>query len=53
MATVEQPGWRLPKRWLLAWLLIFAAAGWFLYDSAIYVAGRDPQPGATLINRQL
>lgn len=39
--------------WIVIWGLIALAAGWFLYDSAIYVATRDPQPGATFLNRQL
>src|SRR3990170_6937797 len=43
----------LPRLWLGAWALIGLAAAWFLYDSVIYVASRDPQPGATFLNRQL
>lgn len=43
----------LPRLWLGVWALIGLAAAWFLYDSIIYVASRDPQPGATFLNRQL
>lgn len=43
----------LPRLWLGVWALIGLAAAWFLYDSVIYVASRDPQPGATFLNRQL
>ena len=41
------------RAWYVAWLVIGIAAAWFIYDSVIYVASRDPQPGATLLNRQL
>ncbi len=53
MATLSQTGIRIPKRWLLAWAMIGLTAAWFIYDSAIYVATRDPQPGSTFLNRQL
>jgi uncharacterized membrane protein len=39
--------------WLTLWSLIGIAAAWFIYDSVVYVATRDPQPGATLLNRQI
>lgn len=39
--------------WFLLWAGIGVSAAWFLYDSAVYVATRDPQPGATFLNRQL
>lgn len=39
--------------WLAIWAVIGVAALWFVYDSVIYVASRDPQPGATFLNRQL
>ena len=39
--------------WLIIWGVIFIAAAWFIYDSAVYVATRDLQPGATFLNRQL
>jgi hypothetical protein len=41
------------RGWLAVWSLIGIAAAWFIYDSAIYVATRDPQAGATFLNRQL
>ena len=53
MATIARGASRPRPGWLVLWLLIGAAAAWFIYDSAIYVAGRDPQPGATFLNRQL
>ena len=43
----------IPRFWLGIWAVIGLAAAWFLYDSVIYVASRDPQPGATFLNRQL
>lgn len=43
----------IPRLWLGVWALIGLAAAWFLYDSISYVASRDPQPGATFLNRQL
>lgn len=43
----------VPTHWLAIWLLIGLAAAWFVYDSVIYVASRDPQPGATMLNRQI
>jgi uncharacterized membrane protein len=52
MATAATRG-TIPRSWLGAWALIGLAAAWFLYDSIIYVASRDPQPGATFLNRQL
>lgn len=39
--------------WLTFWLIVGLSAAWFIYDSAVYVATRDPQPGATFLNRQL
>lgn len=39
--------------WLIIWGVIFIASAWFIYDSAVYVATRDLQPGATFLNRQL
>ncbi len=39
--------------WLLLWVGIGVSAAWFIYDSAVYVAMRDPQAGATFLNRQL
>lgn len=39
--------------WLIVWGAIGIVAAWFIYDSAVYVATRDPQPGATFLNRQL
>jgi len=53
MASRTQSRQPLPKGWLAVWALIGIAAAWFIYDSAIYVATRDPQPGATFLNRQL
>ena len=38
---------------LIIWSAIAIAALWFIYDSMVYVATRDPQPGATFVNRQL
>ena len=52
MATAAPRG-TIPKFWLGIWTAIGLAAAWFLYDSIIYVASRDPQPGATFLNRQL
>jgi uncharacterized membrane protein len=52
MAT-SAPGRKIPGFWLAIWALIGLAASWFIYDSVIYVATRDPQPGATFLNRQL
>lgn len=53
MATVAQRAARPRPGWLILWLLIGIAAAWFIYDSVVYVAARDPQPGATFLNRQL
>ena len=53
MASLTQAGITVPKKWLIAWAMIGLTAAWFIYDSAIYVATRDPQPGATFLNRQL
>jgi hypothetical protein len=39
--------------WLLIWSAIVLAASWFVYDSVVYVVTREPQPGATLLNRQI
>lgn len=44
---------RTPRIWLVIWTFIGLSSAWFIYDSVIYVATRDPQPGATFINRQL
>lgn len=44
---------RIAPRWLAIWTLIAIPAAWFLYDSVVYVATRDPQPGATMLNRQI
>lgn len=52
MATAATRG-PFPRLWLGVWVLIGLAAAWFIYDSIIYVASRDPQPGATFLNRQL
>lgn len=52
MAT-RTTGRSIPARWLIIWGVIGASCAWFAYDSAVYVATRDPQPGATLLNRQL
>lgn len=43
----------VPALWIMFWSLTGLAAAWFIYDSVIYVATRDPQPGATFLNRQL
>ena len=43
----------IPRFWLGIWAFIGLAAAWFVYESIIYVASRDPQPGATFLNRQL
>lgn len=43
----------IPGVWLGIWAVIGLAAAWFLYDSVVYVVTRDPQPGATFLNRQL
>lgn len=40
-------------RWLALWILLAIAVAWFLYDSFVYVATREPQAGATFLNRQL
>ena len=52
MATAAARG-TISRYWLGIWAFIGLAAAWFLYDSVIYVASRDPQPGATFLNRQL
>ena len=52
MATAASRG-TISGLWLGVWLLIGLAAAWFIYDSIIYVASREPQPGATFLNRQL
>lgn len=44
---------RIAPGWLGLWGVIALAAVWFLYESAVYVATREPQPGATWLNRQL
>jgi hypothetical protein len=52
MATSAPPR-KIPVFWLAIWAVIGLSASWFIYDSIIYVATRDPQPGATFLNRQL
>ena len=52
MATAALRG-GIPRVWLGIWVMIGLAAAWFVYDSVVYVATRDPQPGATFLNRQL
>jgi hypothetical protein len=52
MATAATRG-TIPRMWLGIWAVIGLAAAWFLYDAIVYVASRDPQPGATFLNRQL
>ena len=52
MATAAFRG-AIPRFWLVIWAFIGLAAAWFVYESIIYVASRDPQPGATFLNRQL
>ena len=52
MAT-SAPRQKIPGYWFAIWAAIGVAAAWFIYDSVIYVASRDPQPGATFLNRQL
>jgi hypothetical protein len=41
------------KRWLLFWAVLAVAIAAFIYESFAYALTRDPQPGATLLNRQL
>ena len=53
MASRAQSRDRIPRPWLAFWALMGVVAAWFVYDSAVYVATRDPQPGATFLNRQL
>lgn len=53
MATVSRSSRRGQRAWFAGWLVLGLAAAWFIYDSAVYVASRDPQPGATFLNRQL
>lgn len=53
MASRAAASRRVATSWLTFWVLIGTAAAWFLYDSAIYVATREPQAGATFLNRQL
>jgi len=53
MATRAAVGTRIGRGWLSFWLIVGIVAAWFVYDSVIYVATREPQPGATLLNRQL
>lgn len=53
MATVAGGGPGARAAWLGFWLSVGAAAAWFVYDSILYVAGRDPQPGSTLLNRHV
>lgn len=53
MASVSASSRFGQRAWLAGWLVLGLAAIWFIYDSAVYVASRDPQPGATFLNRQL
>lgn len=52
MATQSRRG-GISITWFAIWAAIGLAAAWFIYDSIVYVATRDPQPGATMLNRQL
>ena len=53
MATASGSSRLVQRAWLGGWLVLGLAAIWFIYDSVIYVASSDPQPGATFLNRQL
>jgi hypothetical protein len=53
LATIARGASGVRAAWLAFWLLIGAAGAWFVYDSILYVAGRDPQPGSTLLNRNI
>lgn len=53
MATTAGVLQDIPKRWLAFWAILGVAIAWFIYDSVVYVATREAQPGATLINRQI
>jgi hypothetical protein len=53
VASATAPSRTNNRGWLALWAFIGLAAAWFIYDSAIYVATRDPQKGATFLNRQL
>jgi hypothetical protein len=39
--------------WAVFWALLLSASLWFLFRAYNYVITRDPQPGSTLLNRQL
>jgi uncharacterized membrane protein YozB (DUF420 family) len=53
VATIARGAAGARAAWLLFWLFIGAAGASFVYDSILYVAGRDPQPGSTLLNRHI
>lgn len=53
VATIARGASGARLAWLALWLFIGAAGAWFVYDSILYVAGRDPQPGSTLLNRHI
>jgi hypothetical protein len=53
VATVAGAGAAARAAWLVFWLFVCVAGAWFVYESVLYVAGRDPQPGSTLLNRHI
>ena len=53
MAIVIQDVRRLSKRWLTLWLILGAAIIWFLAEALTYAFTREPQAGATLLNREI
>ena len=53
MATQAKARDRIAPGWWAFWGLVGLASAWFIYDSVVYVATREPQAGATFLNRQL
>jgi hypothetical protein len=53
VATVFEGVRRIPTRWLALWALLAAGIFWFLADALPYAFKREPQPGATFLNREL
>lgn len=53
---MAEAGIKQQAQWLLGaafWIVLLFAIAWFLNSSLSYAFTRDPQPGATLLNRQI
>ena len=51
-SKVQARGWQAVF-WAFFWTILVSASLWFLWRATHYVITRDPQPGATFLNRQL